>query len=220
MTKRYIFDFLRDLRNNNSKEWMDENRERYHHAKDTWIAEIKKIQQRLIQHDSIFENVPPKSTLSRINNNRRFHQDKPIYKDFFTCTPSSLKGRATFHISIGPGQSFIGGGIYRPDKDTLDKVRAAIDYNGQDLKEVIEKPSLVDYYGGLAEDDQKLKTSPQGYDIEHQHIELLRRKNFVAIRPVTNEEFTGEHFIDLVEEGYLAVKPLLDYLNQAIQFEE
>ena len=221
MNKKYIFDFLQKLKRNNSKEWMDVNRAMYHKSKAIWLTEIEDILQRLRQHDSRFENIPPKSTLSSINNNRRFHPDKPIYKDFFTCTPDGSKGVANFHILISPGnKSFIGGGFHRPDKQIVAKVRAGIDYNGGELLDILQEEKLMAFYGGLANDPQKLKTSPQGYSIEHPYIELLRRKNFTAIRYLTDEEVLSNSFINTVEEGYLAIQTFLDYLNQAASFED
>lgn len=218
--KEYIFRFLRDLRANNSKEWMDENRERYHTAKERWIEEVELILKRLQKHDSIFIGVKPKSTLTRINNNRRFQPDKPVYKDFFTATPSGGNGFASVHVSVGPGSSFVGGGAYRPDKEMLDKVRAAFDYNGEAFKEIIDDKQFKKFFGGLNDEmAEKLKTSPQGYSNEHPHVDLLRYKSLVASRDLTEEEVCSDSFVDLVEEAYLTLKPMNAYLNKAIDFE-
>lgn len=220
--KEYIFRFLRDLRNNNSKEWMDENRERYHTAKERWIEEIALILKRLEKHEPKFTGIKPKSTLSRINNNRRFQPDKHVYKDFFTCSPADNGGRlAAVHISIGSDSSFLGGGIYRPGKEMLDKVRAAFDYNGEEFKKIIGAKKFQTFFGGLNDAmDEKLKTSPKGYSTDHPHIDLLRYKSLVASRSLTEEEVCSNSFVDLVEEAYLIVKPMAEYLNKAIAFEE
>lgn len=219
MNKQYIFDFLRDLDANNSKEWMDENRKRYHHAKDIWIAEIDLFLKRLQKHDRRLEQLSPKSTLTRINNNRRFHPDKPIYKNFFSFSAPQEQNVPSIHISVSPKGSFIGGGFWRPDKDLLDKIRAAIDYDGQALVDIINEQKLVDFFGGWEADDQKLKTSPQKYNQEHPFIELLRRKNFVVTRNLTQEEIKRDDFVNLVEEGFLALQPLLSFLEKAAAFE-
>lgn len=221
VSKGYIFDFLRDLRNNNSKEWMDENRSRYHKAKERWIEEVSLILKRLAQHDTAFSQVTPKDTLSRINNNRRFHPDKPVYKDYFSCDPDKThKDVSLLHISVGPGGSFLGGGLWRPQKEALDQYRAAIDYNGEVFKEIVETPAVQDFYGGLAEDDQQLKTSPQSYSIDHPQIELLRYKNIVLMRQLTNAEVLSDSFVDLVEEAYLTARPFTQYLIKAVSFQE
>ncbi|MGC1473831.1 MAG: DUF2461 domain-containing protein [Psychroserpens sp.] len=218
VNKSYIFQFLRDLRNNNSKEWMDENRERYHSMKECWLHEIELILARLSKHNSDFERVNPKKTLSRINNNRRFHPDKPVYKDRITCSPAGRKAYdiSTFFISIGPGESFIGGGIYRPQKELLEKIRAAIDYDGQLLKAIINQNDFVSFYGALNVYDDKLVTSPQNYNKNHKYIDLINHKSFTATTPLTEEQVTSSKFVDLVEEAYLKFRDLDQFLIKAI----
>jgi len=221
VSKQYIFQFLRDLRNNNSKEWMDENRDRYHQAKDRWIEEIKLILARLAKHDPAFERMEPKSTLSRINNNRRFHPDRPIYKDYFTCDPTNEKSELSkLHISIGPGKSFVGAGLHHPSSDTLKKFHRAIDYNGEQFKSILEQPSIKDFFEELSSSDKDLKTAPKGFDQDHEHIEILRRKSITLLRNLTEEEVCSEEFPALIEQAFVALQPFNAYLQQAISFEE
>lgn len=219
--KEKVLDFLSDLRENNSKEWMDQNRSRYFEAKEIWLDEIEKITQRLSKHDKIYENVNPKKTISRINTNRRFHQNKPIYKDFFTCQPAAddYNGGLLF-ICISPNKSFIGGGLWKPDKQLVEKVREAIDYDGEKLLSIIEDSKFQNFFGGLAHDPDKLKTAPQNYSIEHEQIELLRYKNYTAQRSISDLDFTSSSFIDTVEEAYITLSPFSEYLKKAIHFND
>jgi len=216
--KTYIFRFLEDLKNNNSKDWMDENRDRYHTMKERWLYEIELILQRLSQHNSAFEKINPKKTLSRINNNRRFHPDKLPYKDRITCSPAGRKAYdiSTFFISIGSEESFIGGGIYHPPKEYLENIRAAIDYDGEQLTTILNNKDFISLYANLNEYDDKLVTSPQNYDRNHKYINLINNKSFTATINLTEAQVTGDNFIDLVEEAYLRFKPLDDYLVKAI----
>ncbi|GAB5476149.1 MAG: DUF2461 domain-containing protein [Maribacter sp.] len=217
MHKEYIFRFLRDLSDNNSKDWMDDNRERYHMAKARWIEEVDLILKRLSKHDPYFEQFKPKDTLMRINNNRQFHPDKPIYKDYFSCSPSTkAEPFAKIYISTGISWSFLGGGLWRPDTKILKQVRDAIDYDGDELVEIINTKEFKDFYGGLAYDDQKLKTSPREYANDHKHIDLLRYKNITAQAELTQKIVVSDGFVDYVEEGYLALQPLNDFLKKAI----
>ena len=141
MNKKKIYDFLRDLTANNSKEWMDANRKRYTEAKEIWLSEIEQILMRLSAHDPAFEKIKPKDTIMRINTNRRFQPNKPIYKDNFAFSPSSME-EASFYIHLSPQESFIGGGYYRPESAILQKIRAAIDYNGDELKRIVSTPEF------------------------------------------------------------------------------
>ncbi|MGB3606910.1 MAG: DUF2461 domain-containing protein [Psychroserpens sp.] len=218
--KEYIFRFLRDLRNNNSKDWMDANRDRYETAKACWLNEIEKILERLSKHDAHFSNVKPKDAIERINNNLMYHPEKPTYKDHFGCEPTSVNNKGAVYISVGPSHSFIGGGIHNPQKDILDKVRKAIDYDGKKLQNIIDSADIKDYFGGLSKDHKKLKTSPKGYSKDHKHIELLRRKDFTVIKQLTEDDVTGTNFIDIVEQAYLKMKPLNDYMSKAISVDD
>jgi uncharacterized protein (TIGR02453 family) len=114
----------------------------------------------------------------------------------------------------------MGGGFWKPEKETLDMMRSEIDYNGEELKKVIENKKFQDFYGGLGEDPDKLKTSPQNYPNDHTYIELLRYKNFVAVRDLTEKEVVSDSFIDLVEEAYLTVLPFSNFLKKATAKEE
>lgn len=218
--KKQIFDFLKALDANNSKEWMDAHRAEYMRAKDTWLAEIETILKRLSKHNPAFADVDPKSTITRINRNRRFNPDKPIYKDNFTCTPFGGMNSPAFHISISPNGSFMGGGLYHPDSPTLLKLREAIDYDGDVLLKIVGKKSFKDFYGGLDTDAEALKKAPQGYSPDHPFIDLLKRKNFISTVTLTQKEIIADDFPKLVEKAYVAIKPMLDYLDKAVNFQE
>lgn len=219
MSKQKIFDFLRDLSANNSKEWMDANRKRYQEAKNIWLAEIELILQRLVTHDPDFEQVRPKETLMRITNNRRFHTDKPLYRDHFACSPGTDLTKPGFYIHISPSGSFIGGGIYRPPSPVLQKIREGIDYDGDRLKKIISSAPFTDMYAGLDPDEQMLKTSPRGFPKDHAHVDLLRRKSFTAITNLTEAQVVSADFPALAERAFVCMKPMCDYLMQAVEFE-
>ncbi len=220
MGKRQIFDFLRDLRDHNSKEWMDEHRDRYHAAKETWLEETQGFLDRLKQHDPSLGQLRPKDCIMRINNNNVFHPDKPTYKDHFGFDPNKGRDRVSYYVHVSPSGSFIAGGMWHPSSEKLKMIREAVDYDASILAEMDKQGPVYDFYGGLAEDEDALKTSPRDYPADHPHIGLLRRKNFVVMREVTQQEVLSDGFTDLVEEGFVAIRPLLGYLQEAIDFTE
>ena len=218
MDKKLIFNFLRDLSKNNSKEWMNEHRNKYIEAKNIWLNEIEIILNRLSLYDENLKFIRPIDTISRINNNRRFHPDKPIYKDNFTFTPYNGMFSASFHISLSPEYSFMGGGIYHPDNFTLNKIREAIDYDGSLLMKILNSKKFIDFYGSLDYDSDQLKSAPKGYNKDHKYIDLLKRRNFTAIIELTQKEVISEKFVGYISEAFISIKPLIDYLNNAIAF--
>lgn len=199
---------------------MHANKKTYQNARNIFIEEVGRILERIKKHDPTLEGVEPRKSILRINTNRRFHPDKPIYRDNFGFAPVSDMYLPSFYLHVSPKETFIGGGLHKPPTETLNKVRAAIDYDGERLNDIIANKAFQDFFGGWGDDPDMLKTSPRAYSKDHRHIDLLRRKNFIALRPLTQAEFVSDDFVDLAEEAFLTLQPLSQYLKQAIEFEE
>ena len=170
-----VFDFLRNLNDNNSKEWMDDHRNRYEENRDFVIEWANDLMSMIGKADPDFKAVTGKKAISRINNNLMFHPEKPVYKDHFGVEMNLSGGPSGFYVQLGLSHNFVGGGIWSPSKEQLEKIRSAIDYNGDELQKIIDKKSFKDTFGKLSEQDQ-LKTAPRDFSQDHKNIELLRRK--------------------------------------------
>jgi uncharacterized protein (TIGR02453 family) len=79
-----LFEFLCELANNNNKDWFDANRDRYQSQvlgiTKSFVTEIGPILSMLNQEIEIEPRVG--RTISRINNDIRFHKHKPPYRPF------------------------------------------------------------------------------------------------------------------------------------------
>ncbi|HKK39472.1 MAG TPA: DUF2461 domain-containing protein [Cryomorphaceae bacterium] len=210
-----VFDFLRDLNQNNHKEWMDDHRKRYEENRDFVVEWANDLMAKIAKADPDFKPVTGKKAISRINNNLLYHPDKPVYKDHFGVEMNLSGGPSGFYIQLGLSHNFIGGGIWSPSKDQLEKIRGAIDYNGEELKKIIEKKSFKYTFDGLSEQD-KLKTAPRDYSQDHKHIELLRLKRFATMVGITQKEITSDDFEKKVVKYYKEMMPLGRYLNKAV----
>lgn len=216
MSRRIVYDFLRDLSDNNSKRWMDANRERYEEAKEIWIASCVGLLDTLSEQDDFYKKVEPKDTIERINNNLLYHPDRETYKDHFGFSPGAIKGTGLY-VSVSPKYSFVGGGVHNPSNDMLRDIRAKIDSEGDALVAILEDTDFKDYFeGGMEDDPKKLKSSPKGYSKDHEHIELLRRKNFTVGRRITQEEVISDDFPQVIGEAYSKMMPLLKFMREAL----
>lgn len=220
VSKSDLLTFLQDLRLNNSKPWMDAHRERYQQVRARWIHEADRILQRLQPYDARLDLVSPKATISRINNNRRFHPTRPTYKDFMTCEPAIYEPDVSpIWVVVGATECFVGGGLWRPSKVALERFRSAVDYNGQEFRALLLEPSVCDFFVGLEHDPQRLKTAPQGYTKNHSQIDLLRYKNVTLRRSFDHELFLSDGFTDFVEEAYVCLQPVVAYLREAVAYD-
>ncbi len=218
MSFHKMFSFLRDLQENNSKEWMDDHRKEYHQIRDWYISWLNELDAQLGKVNSDYHATDGKRAINRINNNLLYHPNKPVYKDHFGAgLDLSENGKqGDFYIHLGTTESFIAGGFYKPKKEILDSIRDAIDYNGEKLKKILNKPSFITMFGDLIDDGESLKTSPKGYSQDHEHIDLLRRKTFAVQTSVTQKQVMQEDFQQYCVKVYKEMLPFRNYLNKAV----
>ena len=210
-----LFDFLQDLNTNNNKEWMDEHRKRYHEIRDFYIDWLNQMDIKLSKADPDYSPTTGKRAINRINNNLLFHPNKPVYKDHFGAGLDKEKGKGDFYIHIGINESFVAGGFYKPKKEILDSIRAAIDYNGEEFVKILNKKSFKETFGGLME-EEKLKTSPKGFHKDHKYIDMLRNKSFAVLHEFTQKEILDDKFQDNLVRVYKEMLPFRNYLNHAV----
>jgi len=216
MDFKALFHFLSELQENNHKEWMDEHRPRYKALREDFIVWLDELGRKIQQMDPDCQIVPGRSAIMRINNNKVFHPDAPTYKDHFAAGLEGHKDHASYYLHIGLGERMAAGGFYKRGRDTVKKIHAAIDYDGGELKKIVNSKVFQDTFGALIDTDDKLKTSPKGYDQNHPHINLLRHKTFAVSHSFSRKEVLQDNFQDKVVEVYSVMKPFNDYLNRAV----
>ena len=211
-----LYDFLRDLESNNNKEWMDNNRKRYHKVRDQYIEWLDKMNKKLAAIDPDYFDTPGKKAINRINNNLLYHPNRPIYKDHFGAGLDQRSKQGDFYIHLGTSESFIAGGYWKPGNKILKSIREAIDYNGEEFIKILNKKSFQDTFGGLIETEEKLSTAPKGFSQDHQFIDLLRHKTFAVEHRLTQKEVISDNFEEKVITVYEEMLPFRRYLNQAV----
>ncbi|NHF60992.1 DUF2461 domain-containing protein [Flavobacteriaceae bacterium TP-CH-4] len=210
-----MYDFLRDLEKNNSKAWMDEHRTRYEEIRYWFIDWLDALDDKLSEEDAAYHPTPGKKAISRINNNLLYHPEKPTYKNHFGANLDKAPGKAAFVIHLGTDTSFIGGGFYHPKREVLKQLRKGIDTRGDRLKKIMEQKSFRDTFGTLV-DVSPLKTAPQGYSKEHQHIDLLNHTSFVVTYRLTQKEVLSDDFKNSIISLYHEMKPFRKFLNDVV----
>jgi len=210
-----LFDFLEGLRANNNKEWMDAHRKKYHNLRNGFILWLDHLDLKLSERHGDYCPTPGKKGINRINNNLMYHPHKPIYKDHFGAVLDKAPHSADFYIELGLDHCLLAGGFWRPDPKTLASIREGIDYNGEVLLEILERPSFKETFGGLYR-DEKLRQAPKGYSQDHPHIGLLRHKTFAVEHRFPREEVFRDDFMEKVVSVYMEMLPFRRYLNQAV----
>jgi uncharacterized protein (TIGR02453 family) len=210
--------FLKALKKNNNKEWFDTNRTLYDAAKKEFFDQVADILDRLKSIDPTLINLEPKNCVFRINRDVRFSSNKEPYKT--NLGASFSKGgkkieTAGYYFHIEPGNHFLGGGCWMPSAEVLKKIRMEIDYNLDEFNHIIGNKSFKKIYPGLS-DEAKLSRPPRDYDENNPAIAFLKLKSFTALASISDEDLLSKNLTSKVIKHFEAIKPLIDFLNKAI----
>lgn len=210
--------FLKELGQNNNKEWFTENKPRYEEAKAEFEVFITQLFAEISAFDPSISHHKAKDCIFRIYRDVRFSKDKSPYKAHFgahitsAAKKSDIHTRSGYYIHIEPGASMLAGGAYMPQGDWLKNIRQEIDYNGQDLLNIINSKGFKYTFGQLEGD--KLVRVPKGYTEENPNIELLKMKGFLARNLVKDIDLVKPDFSSQAAIVFKELKPLSDFLNR------
>jgi uncharacterized protein (TIGR02453 family) len=221
MIQQPTLDFLAKLAQNNNKTWFDANRTAYETARKDVIAFAAVLIKGISEFDAEIANVniDPKSTISRINRDIRFSNDKSPYKtNFFVWVNGEGKkgNKAGYYIEIRPNGSFIGGGAYMPMPEDLAKFRQEIDYNFEEWKGIVENPNFLKIYPKGIETPEKLSRPPKGVDADNPAVEYLKMKGFYTWKSISDAEMMSEKGLLKIMEGLRESQKVNAFLNKAL----
>ena len=118
-----------------------------------------------------------------------------------------------YFLHLEPGNSVIGGGIWQPEPKALKNVRDKIVENPKGWGRATKGGALGTTCRMAGE---SLKRPPAGYDPAHPFIDDIKRKDFAISTPLTNQEITGDDFLDLVLHRLRATAPFVQFLSKAV----
>ncbi len=220
MFSKATFDFLGELADNNNRAWFETNKARYESlVREPSLDFIEAMEPALKTFAPHFRAEPRKvgGSLMRVFRDTRFSKDKTPYKTNIGIQFRHALGKDVhapgFYVHIATDECFFGVGCWHPEADALAKIR--------DL--VAQKPEKW----FAARNDKKfiaqwelwgdsLTRPPRGYAADHPAIEDLKRKDFVAIAPLTRKEVTGSGLLKLAEKRFTESVPFMQFLCEAL----
>jgi uncharacterized protein (TIGR02453 family) len=203
--------FLNSLKDNNNREWFNVN-------KPTFGAEQKKVKafynavMECLKASDLIENVK----IFRIYRDVRFSKDKLPFKSHFggQFTRATNKLRGGYYLHISPGESFLAGGFWEPNKEDLARIRKEFEEDATEIRAIVNTADFKKHFGKLKGD--AVKSAPRGFDKNHPNIDLIRLKQFIVSREFTDEEVLGPSFLTEVVASFVAMRPYLDYMSDVL----
>jgi uncharacterized protein (TIGR02453 family) len=212
--------FLEELDANNNREWFAENKPRYEEqVLDVALRFIQSMQKPLAEIAPHFTAIPQRvgGSLMRVYRDTRFSKNKLPYKTNigiqFRHEMAKDVHSPGYYVHIDPNQVFVGVGMWRPASEALRAIRERIGARPAEWGRVRSDSKFRRNFdlGG-----ETLSRPPRGFDKDHEHIEDVKRKSFIAVRNLDVEDSLSPQFQRKVESSFNAGKPLMQFLCKAV----
>jgi len=210
-------EFLRDLSENNSKVWFDDNRKRYE-------RDLKKPARALIATinaglDDVAPGfvTPPNKAISRINRDIRFSKDKTPYHTHvwaaFMDQSTDKRSAAGFYVGIRLDEVGIGAGCWMPPKPAIDHLRTRIAAEHTVLQGILDglDPAFGDLRG------ESYKRVPKPFPKDHPAATWLKLKGMHLARTFSPEMATEPDFAERVVDQFVQLKAFVDFISGGLR---
>jgi uncharacterized protein (TIGR02453 family) len=218
--KPELFDFFRDLKNNNNRDWFQSNKHRYEKdVKEPLFAFIEDFADRLLSISPHYQAIPRINggSFFRIYRDLRFSKDKTPYKTgaalHFRHESAHDVHAPGLYLHLEPEDVFVGCGIWKPGSDSLSRIRNRIaEHPGIWMNAINDEKFKTTYKLG----GESLIRPPKGYDSDHPLIDDLKRKDYLASVQLTEAEVCEPDFLDRYVELCQISIPFMRFLTESI----
>lgn len=212
--------FLEELAANNSRDWFRENKGRYEEqVLDVALHFIQSMQDPLaaIAPRFVAQATRIGGSLMRVYRDTRFAKNKQPYKTNigiqFRHELAKDVHAPGYYVHIDPDQVFLGVGMWRPDAEPLRAIRERIAGKPAAWQRTVGDAGFRRHFslGG-----ETLLRAPRGFDKDHELIEDIKRKSFIAVKNMDRTECLNPQFQRKVETAFKAGTPYMRFLCKAV----
>ena len=213
--------FLADLAANNDRAWFQPRKAEYEGLlKEPLEALVATLADRFAER-GLPLRADSKRSIFRIYRDTRFAKDKSPYKTNIGASfpwieregegvdPQSHANGGYFHFQ--PGEMFVGGGMYMPDRERVAAWRRKVVDEPKAVHRAIEDPGFTAVFDHVNAHDP-LKRVPPGFPPDHPDAELLKMRDVVFGRRLSDEEALSPDLPDVIADGYAAALPVFRLL--------
>lgn len=218
-----IIAFLRDLQQNNNREWFNAHKALYWEVQARFNRIVEELISEIVQFDETVAGLSARDCTYRIYRDVRFSDDKSPYKTHlgaYICRGGKKSGYSGyyFQISAGRGDSYpdshmLATGDYCCQPDVLRILREDIMDGDGDFEQTLKAaPAFeLDYEGSL-------KRNPKGFPADAPYSHYLRLKKFCLYKNLDEEFICSADYVHRMAMLFRTTYPFLSYVNRAIAF--
>ena len=206
--------FLKDLKKNNTREWMADHKSRYQDSEKVLKDLYATIKAGLNETDDI-----EKLKIFRINRDIRFSKDKTPYNVHRSASFSRAGAhrRGGYYLRIEPGnKSVIAGGFFNPETADLKRIRTEFHLDASEIRDILNDSAFAKAFPNGFETTNAVKTAPRDFDKNDPNIDLIKLKSFVVRREFTDREVMKSDFSETVVSHYKLLRPYFNYMSDVL----
>lgn len=201
MNLTLVYNYLRQLRANNNREWYHAHKSEFLEAKEEFTQYLSLLIPKLSEIDPLIKGVQVKDCLYKIHRDTRFSHDKTPYKQHFAAY-ISRGGRkcslAGYYVHLEVDRSLVACGLWSPEPVKLKKLRHEIVENSDEALELV---GALKKEGYTLLEEGKLKRTPVGFEKDTPVDELLKLKHYCADKILPDSVFQmGDPISSVLEE--------------------
>jgi len=206
------FEFLKKLKKNNDRDWMQAHKKEYLNGEKSLKNFYSQIETELNVSDEI-----AKLKVFRINRDIRFSKDKTPYNVHRSASFSRAGAhrRGGYYLRLEPGNSAMAGGFFSPEPADLLRIRREFEMDASEIRAILAQKDFQKAFGGFNQ-EYAVKTAPKGFSKEDPAIDLIRLKSFFVVHKFSDAEVFSEDFSDKLLYHYKLLRPYFDYMSEVV----
>lgn len=229
-----VYDFLRNIAENNNREWFNSHKVEYEEAKTIFSMLVRDVIDRISgwDRDIADSNLTVKDVSYRFYRDIRFSKDKSPYKRHFgayICKGGKKSPYAGYYLHIEPrsrrddgaeagsglmGQSILAAGVHCPGREVLSSLKDEISVNGDSFLDAIAQAGGFELDYGNA-----MKRLPAGFDnVEARWHDLLKLRDFDLFMPIEESTIFSPGFADYICSNFRKCAEFNRIINLAVDF--
>jgi len=215
---KQFFEFFEGLAMDNSKAYFDANRKVYEQTvREPFKELVADMIMRISEHEPEID-IAPRDAIFRINRDIRFSKDKTPYKTHVGAH-ISRGGRKDHqypghYFQLGHDKVMVAGGVYMPEKDGVQKVRAHIARDPEAFDRVISDPLFKGTFGQVRGD--RLQRVPAEFKAAAETQPFVANKQWYYMVDIDPGVIITDQLPDVLMDNYLAGQGVAGYLREAL----
>ncbi len=214
-----FINFFKELSQNNSTEWFNENRKTYEkEVKKPFAAFVEEMIKRIQQHEPDVQ-IKAADAIMRINKDIRFSKDKTPYNTHVAANISAFgkkdKSYPGFYFQFSHEKISMFGGSYMVEPAALQQIRTYITEHPDEFAAAYNDKAFKEKFGEIQ--GEKSKKLPADFQQFAGKEPLIVNKQFYYSAELKPDMIIDDKLADVLMEYYLSARKLNDFLKRALR---